>query len=94
MCGLPWGGEGQLIRTHLSPPAPEAVAPGLLTAQSCIPDYHLDGVDTHAQAVSLRDGVGDTPTAVGHQCVQVQPLPRGRLRHDVHIHLGARAGWS
>lgn len=52
-----------------------------------IPDHHLHGVDAHAQAVRLGDGIGHAPAAVGHQRVQVQPLTRGRLRHDVHVHL-------
>lgn len=55
-----------------------------------IPDDHFDWIYTHAQPFAFRNNVGDTPTAVGELRVEVHPLSRGRLGHDVDVNLQQR----
>ena len=52
------------------------------------PDHQLDRVYPDAQPLVLWDGIGDSAAAIGQLRVEVHPLPRGGLGHDVYVHLG------
>lgn len=55
------------------------------------PDHHLDWVDPDAQAFVFGDDKRDAAAAVSYLCVEVQPLARRRLGHDVQVDLQTSA---
>lgn len=86
-CGPPCRRRAKTVKLFSSTKKKRKRANPVIHGESAAPDYHLDGINPNAEPLALGDDVGDAAAAIGELRLEVDPLPGGRLRHDVYVDL-------